>query len=92
MQDKQYDEDLNETDRKEWLSFKRICKDFLGNHKAENYQGVVQDLFTSYKAMRCNMSLKIHFVQSNFDFFPESLGEVSDEHGEKFHQDIITRE
>ena len=34
MQDKQLDEGLNETERKAWLSFKRICKDFLGNHKA----------------------------------------------------------
>ena len=34
MQDKQFDEDLNDTERTAWLSFKRICKDFLGNHKA----------------------------------------------------------
>jgi hypothetical protein len=34
IQDKQFDEDLNETERNAWLSFKRICKDFLGNHKA----------------------------------------------------------
>jgi len=45
------DEDVNETERNAWLSFKRICKDFLGNHKALNYQDVVQDLSTSYKAM-----------------------------------------
>jgi len=38
MQDKQLDKDLNETERKTWLSFKRICKDFLGNHKAASYQ------------------------------------------------------
>jgi len=61
MQDKQFDEDLNGTERKAWLSFKRICKDFLGNHKAVNYQNVVQDLLTSYKAMGCNMSLKSTF-------------------------------
>jgi hypothetical protein len=36
MQDKQFDEDLNETERNARLSFKRICKDFLGNHKAAN--------------------------------------------------------
>ena len=23
------------------------------------------------------------------EFFPENLGEVSDEHGERFHQDIL---
>jgi len=36
MQEKQLDEDLNETERNAWLSFKRICNDFLGNHKAAN--------------------------------------------------------
>jgi len=36
MQDKQFDEDLNETERYAWLSFKRICKDFLESHKAAN--------------------------------------------------------
>ena len=40
MQDKQFDEDLNETERNAWLFFKRICKDFIGNHKAANCQDV----------------------------------------------------
>ena len=44
MRDKQFDQDLNETERNAWLSFKRICKDFLGNHKAANYQDIVQYL------------------------------------------------
>jgi len=92
MQEEQFDEDLTETERKAWLSFKRICKDFLWNHKAANYQDVVQDLLTSNKAMGCNMSLKIHFLESHLDFFPENLGEVSDEHGERFHQDILAME
>jgi len=61
IQDKQFNEDLNETERNAWLSFKRICKDFLGNHKAANYQDVVQNLLTPYKSMGCNMSLKMHF-------------------------------
>ena len=92
MQEKQFDEDLNETQRNAWLSFKSICKDFLGNHKAANYQDVVQDLLTSYKGMGCNMSLKIHFLESHLHFIPENLGEVSDEHGERFHQNILAME
>jgi len=92
MQDKQFDEDLNETERNTWLSFKRICKDFLGNQKAPNYQDVVQDLLTSYKAMGRNMRLKIHFLKLHLAFFPQNLGEVSDEQGERFHQDIMTME
>jgi hypothetical protein len=88
MQDKQFDEDLNETERNAWLSFKRLCKYFLGNHKAANYQDVLQYLLTSYKTMGWNMSLKIHLLESQLDIFPENLGEVSEEHGEKFHQAI----
>jgi len=68
MREKLFDEDLNETERNTWLSFKRICKDFLGNHKTANYQDVVQDLLTSDKAMGCNMSLKIHFLETQLDF------------------------
>ena len=67
-EDKQFDEDLNETERNARLSFKRICKDFLGNQKAVNCQDVVQDLLTSYKATGCNMSLKIHFLESHMNF------------------------
>jgi len=92
MQDKQVDEDPNETERNAWLSFKRICKDSLGNHKAANYQDIVQDLLTSYKNMESHMSLKIHFLESHLDFFPKNLGEDSDEHGERFHQDNMAME
>ena len=49
-QDKQFDEDLNETERNA-SSLEKFCKDFLGNHKAANYQDVVQDLLTLYKAI-----------------------------------------
>ncbi|GBN02406.1 hypothetical protein AVEN_127727-1 [Araneus ventricosus] len=38
--------------------------------------------------MGYNMSLKIHFLHSHLEFFTENLGSVSDEHGERFHQDI----
>jgi hypothetical protein len=38
------------------------------------------------------MSLKVHFLGSHLDFFPENLGAVSDEHGERFHQDIYNIE
>jgi len=68
MQDKQFDEDLNESERNAWLCFKTICKNFVGNHKTANYQDVVQDLLTSYKAMGRNMRLKIRFLESHLVF------------------------
>jgi hypothetical protein len=61
-------------------AFKNVTKSFLGNQKAEKYHEIVSDLLTAYKAMGCNMSLKVHFLDSHLDFFPENLGAFSDEH------------
>jgi hypothetical protein len=38
------------------------------------------------------MSLKIRFLHSHSDFFPQNLGAVSDEHGQRLHQDIAAME
>jgi len=92
MQDKQFNEDLNETERNAWLSFKRICKNFLGSQKAANYLDVMQELLASCKAMGCNMCLKFTFWSHAWFFFPEYLCEVSDEHGERFYRDIMAME
>ena len=67
-------------------------KNFLGNRKAPNYREIVGELLQSYQNMGSNMSLKIHFLGSHLDFFPDSLGAVNDEHGERFHQDISASE
>jgi hypothetical protein len=69
MQDKQFDEDLNETERNAWLSFKRICNDLLGNQKAANYKYVLQDPLTSYKTMGCNVNWK-NPLSGVTDIFP----------------------
>jgi hypothetical protein len=34
------------------------------------------------------MNLKIYFLNSHLDCFPENVGAVSEEPGERFHQDI----
>ena len=34
------------------------------------------------------MSIKVHFVHNHLDQFPANCGNVSDEQGERFHQDI----
>jgi hypothetical protein len=34
------------------------------------------------------MSLKVNLLNSHLDYFPANIGAVSEEHGERFHQDI----
>ena len=38
------------------------------------------------------MSVKVHYLHSHLDFFSANLGHMSEEQGERFHQDIKTME
>ena len=90
--DGKFEDLLSQIEKSAWKPFKSVVKNFLGNRKAPNYREIVGELLQSYQDMGCNMSLKIHFLDSHLDFFPDNLGAVSDEHGERFHQDISALE
>ncbi|UYV69405.1 hypothetical protein LAZ67_6003482 [Cordylochernes scorpioides] len=91
LQEGNFPNSLNEVEAAAWNSFRNVCKNFLGSVKVENYRDIVNDLLLFYKALGCKMFLKIHFLHSHLDFFPDA-GAVSDEHGERFHQDISSME
>ena len=42
----------------------------------------------NYDLLGCKMSLMVHFFGIVFKFFHQNLRDVSDEHGERFHQDV----
>jgi hypothetical protein len=63
---------------------------FWGKNRADNYKRFIDNLLQAYQNLGCNMSLKIQFLHSHLDFFPDNLGHVSDKHGERFHQDVAT--
>ena len=88
----QFEEQFDEVEKVAWLSLKDVIENFLGNIKAPNYAQLVDRMLEAFQVMKCNMSLKIHFLHSNLDFFPANLGDVSDEYSERFHQDIATME
>ncbi|KAI6650813.1 Nuclear pore complex protein [Oopsacas minuta] len=62
-----------------WNAFVNVMKNFLGNTKSPNYTILVNELIESYKNLGCNMSVKVHFLHSHIDYFPENLGAVSEE-------------
>ncbi|GBM62821.1 hypothetical protein AVEN_212165-1 [Araneus ventricosus] len=45
-----------------------------------------------FQAFGCNMSLKIHFLDSHLNFFTDNCGQLNDEHGKGFRQDIANME
>jgi hypothetical protein len=73
-----------------WDSFKFVVKGFQGNRRDQNYEQFLNNFLQTYQKLGCNVSLKIHFLHSYLDFFPENCDAVNDEHGECFHQDIFS--
>ena len=89
MQDLQFPRKLLPPEKRAWRSFVAVVKGFLGNNKEENYRELVDDLLKSYEEMGCRMSLKLHMMHSHLDFFKSNMGDYSEEHGERFHQDVM---
>ncbi|KAJ4442240.1 hypothetical protein ANN_12106 [Periplaneta americana] len=92
MADSLFEEKLSVTEKMAWRTYKDVCSNFLGNSRADNYIELLETMLSAYVTMGCNMSLKIHFLHSHLDFFSPNLGAVSDEHGERFYQEISEME
>ena len=92
MRDDEFKKQLTSVELAAWEAFVLVVENFLGNHRSDNYVELVENLLAAYERLGARMSLKMHFLHSHLDFFPPNLGEVSDEHGERFHQDIKVME
>ncbi|GBN45433.1 hypothetical protein AVEN_183448-1 [Araneus ventricosus] len=88
MKDENFETNMEINERKAMESFKLVLTSFLGNKKEPNYNYIVEVMIKNFKILGCSMSLKVHFLDSHLDNFPENLGAVSEEQGERFHQDI----
>ena len=83
---------MNPTELEAWEAFGEVVHNFLANTKRENYNKIVKRMLNAFQAQGYNMSLKVHFLHSHVDYFPENLGVYSEEQGEKFNQDLLTME
>lgn len=86
--DRLFHNTMTQDESEAWSSFVEVIDGFLGNNKTPNYKEIVASMVENYKKLGCNMSVKLHFLDSHVDSFPENLGAVSEEQGERFHQDI----
>ncbi|GBP28869.1 hypothetical protein EVAR_24545_1 [Eumeta japonica] len=62
-----------------WKSFVLVVENFLGNHKAPNYEEIVQNMLTNFQTLGANMSIKLHYLRNHLDKFPDNLGNYSEE-------------
>ena len=85
MNDNEFEHLMNESEKNAWQSLIRLIKDFLGNRRSEDYISVVEDLMKYFENYGARMSLKMHFLRSHLNYFPENCGGYSKEQGERFH-------
>jgi len=88
MKDKAFESKMQDNEKEAWNAFRDVVLKFLGNQKDPNFKRIVRKMLTKFKDLGCSMSLKVHFLASHLDYYPENLGAVSEEQGERFHQDI----
>lgn len=92
VRDQEFVKKMTDKEKEAWVSFVEVIKNFLGNTRADNYEDVVSRMLLAFCNLGCNMSIKVHFLNSHLHQFPENLGAVSDEQGERFHQDLMVME
>ncbi|GFU38630.1 uncharacterized protein TNCV_1495621 [Trichonephila clavipes] len=83
---------MTEVESKAWNSFVLIMSNFPGKKRSDDHMELVEFMLSNLKELGCNMSIKIHFLHSHLDRFPQNLGDFREEQGERFHQDLRTME
>ena len=68
LKDQDFTTKLNSTERRVWKAFESMQK-LSRQWKVENCSETVQELISSYIAMVCSMSLKLHILHPYLDFF-----------------------
>jgi hypothetical protein len=87
MSDLVFENSVHHLEKQAWHSLKKM-NNFQGNTRRPDCKDIVQNLLEHFKNVGCNMSIKLHFLHFHIDYFPQNLGSISEEHGERFDQDI----
>ena len=69
LKDPIFDEALSEAELPSWQSPKSVVTNFLGKHRSAEYEKEIEELLKSFLNFRVRISIKLHFLQSHFDYF-----------------------
>ena len=85
MNESCFQESMTSKELSAWRAFIDVAQNFLERHRSCNYEKFVTNLVENFQEIGANMSIKIHFLFSNFDHFPEKISAMSDKKGKRFH-------
>ena len=92
LQDQTFTAHMRVAGKAAWCSYASVIREFLGNTKTSIYRNLVDVMLQDFQALSARMSIKLYYLFSHLDYFPQSLGDVGDVQGKRFHQDIRTME
>ena len=72
-----FDNALNPAELSVWLSLKSVIVNFLGNHRSSQYWKEVDELMENFRQIGAPLSVRMHFLRSHLDYFPENCGDFS---------------
>ena len=78
IKDSSFVASMTSKEARAWKALREVIKNFLENKKAENYKNLLGELLSSFEEMSCNMSIKLHYLKSHADKFPQNLGSISE--------------
>jgi hypothetical protein len=67
ISDVMFETTMSNVEREAWIALKDIISKFLGNYRDQNYKNIVNHMLDKFKELGCNMSLKVHFLDSHLD-------------------------
>lgn len=73
IKDASFDETMNPTESSAWLPLKSVIADFLGNHRSPQYEKAVDELMENFCQLGARMSVKMHFLWSQQDYFQRTV-------------------
>ena len=73
LKDKEFIEAMSSVEKNVWIAFRQVVNNFLSNTKSPEYKQIVKTLLDTFYKFGCNMSVKVHFLHSHSEYFPENL-------------------
>ena len=86
LKDKHFMARMTAVEARAWVAFTNVVQVFLGTRKTTTTKKLLMNFSLIYEG------IKLHYLQSHLDKFPDNLGDVSEEQGDRFHLDIKVME
>ena len=79
---------MSAVEKTAWTAFRVVISNFLGKRRGLDYKKQIKELFKSFQFLGARMSVKMHFLCSHLDYFPDNCGDYNEEQGERSNQSL----